>query len=108
MTEKKLVLKAIVELLKGLAGGNVFVGAAPDNAEAPYIVIQKPTSERYRAINGPSGLARADVQVDAYAGGTYDAQALAAEVETILDGYKGLVYHGDNSPQEAIRIGGIT
>jgi hypothetical protein len=104
---KKIVHKALYELLKPLASGKLYTSRAPDGAKGPFIIIQKTGGERWRAINGPSGIARVDMQIDAYADTPYGAQALAGEIETILDGYRGIVYHGANSPQDFVRIAGI-
>jgi len=105
---KKIVRRALHELLKNLASGKVYASRAPDDAVAPYIILQRESSERWRSLNGPSGIAQATIQIDVYADTAYGAEGLAGDVETILDGYRGLVYYGANSPQDSIRIGGIS
>jgi len=105
---KKIVDYAVKELLKTLADNQVFLMRAPDGAEGPFIIFQQTDSLRWRAINGPSGMSQVFMQVDCYAAGAYDAKELAAEVESILDGYRGTVYYGDDSPQDFVRIAGIT
>lgn len=104
----KLCEPAIYELLNGLASGNVYFMRAPQNSTGPFIIIQRTDSERWRAINGPSGVAQAFIQIDAYASEYIAAKELGAQIESILDGYAGTVYHGNNSPQDFVEIGGIT
>jgi hypothetical protein len=104
----KLPEYAIHELIKTLADTNVFYMKAPKDAPSKYIIMQNITGDRDRHINGPSGMAQDYFQIDAYAEKYYDAKALAAEIEETLDGYKGTVYYGDNSPQDFVRIGGIS
>ncbi len=104
----KIVEQGIYELLKGLAGGEVTFMRAKDKAPGPFIVLQRVDGTRWRSINKPSGMAQASVQVDCYAGDYLAAKTLAADAEGILDGYRGTVYYGPDSPQEAVRIGGIS
>lgn len=102
----KQVEKGIFELLKNLASGKVYLDMAPDGAgsDGPFIVIFRTGSERWRSINGPSGMAVAYLQIDAYAKLPYDAKNLGAAIETILDGYRNTVSYGTDSPQESVRI----
>lgn len=104
----KLVEPAIYELLRTLAAGRVYALRAPQNSTAPFIIFQRIDSERWRAINGPSGIAQVTIQVDCYASTYYAAKELAAEIEEILDGYRGTVSWGEGSPQEFVRIGGVS
>ena len=99
---------AIYELINGLASGDVFVMRAPDNKEGPFIVYQRINTERWRDINGPSGIAQASIQIDCYASTYYAAKDIAAAVEDILDGFFGDVSYGNDSPQEVLAIGGIS
>ncbi len=104
----KLVEHAIYELLKSLADEKVYAARAPDNAKGPFIVFQRVDSERWRAINGPSGYAQCTIQVDAYADEYYAAKELGAEIEEIMDGYAGTVQYGDDSPQKFVEIAGVS
>lgn len=111
----KIVDPAIYELLKPLIGTDtdgakkLYALKAPQNVEPPFIVFQEVDSQRFRHLNGPSGPAQAFFQIDAYALLPYDAKRLGADIELALDGYRGIVYHGDNSPQdEFVDIDGIS
>ena len=100
----KLVEPAIYELLKNLSDGRVYAMRAKQNSATPFIIFQKTDSERIRAINGPSGLVQAYIQVDCYDKGYYTAKTLAAQIETLLDGYRGTVYYDDTF----VKIAGIS
>lgn len=107
----KICEPALFELISAVAGERVYALKAPQHEAsdtAPFVVFQRTESERWRSINGPSGIAQAFIQVDVYAVNYYTAKQLAADIEYALDGYRGIVYHGDNSPQDFVDIGGIS
>lgn len=104
----KLVEFAVYELLKGLAGGAVYAQMAPKGAQGPFIIFQRINSERVRHINGPSRLPTAEMQIDAYAEDYYDCKELGAQIEEILDGFKGIVPYGTDSPRPSVEIAGTT
>lgn len=104
----KTVERGIYQLLSSLASGRVYAMRAPQNATAPFVVFQRTSSERWRSINAPSGIAQALIQVDAYSETYYGAKDLGASIETILDGYAGTVAYGTNSPQDTVEITGIS
>ena len=104
----KIVEPAIQALIASLCPGNVFFLEAPQGATGPFIIVQRTDSLRWRHINGPSGIAQAYIQIDCYYGGYLAAKALAASVESALDGYQGKVYYGNQSPQDYVLIGGIS
>lgn len=99
---------AVHELLSGLAGGRVYAMMAPQNVTAPFIVFQRVSGDRWRSINTPLGIAQVEIQVDCYADEYYAMKSLADSVENILDGYRNTVYYGLGSPQDSVRIAGIT
>jgi hypothetical protein len=100
--------KAIYELLKTFASGRVYALRAPQNATTPFIVFQRTGSERWRSINGPSGVGQALMQIDVYADTIYAAKELAVDIEESLDGYSGNVTISDDSPPDVVVIGGIS
>ena len=101
--------RAIYQLIATAVGHTrVYMLRAPQNPTYPCVVIQRTDSDRWRSINSPSGLAQANIQIDVYAKDIYQAKDEAAKIETALDGYRNTVYYGGNSPQDFIRIAGIT
>lgn len=103
-----LVEYAIYEKLKNLASGKVYAMRAPQNVQGDFIVFQRTDSDRWRDINGPSGMAQAFIQIDCYSATYYGAKTLGESVENILDGFRGTVYYGTNSPQDSISVAGIS
>lgn len=104
----KTVERAIYELLKGFAGGRVTALRARQNETRPFIVFQSVGESRIRSINGPSGIAQSEIQIDVYADDFFAAKDLAAQIEDLLDGYSGTVAYGSNSPRDTVTIGGIS
>ncbi len=105
----KILEKALRQKLIEITGEeNVFLLRAPDKQAGTFVIIQRVDSQRWRSINNPSGIAQADMQIDVYSEDIYDAKTLGATIENALDGFSGTVYHGDNSPQDFVEIGGIT
>jgi hypothetical protein len=100
--------KAIYELIKTLASGRVYGVKAPQNATPPFIVFQRIDSDRWRSVNGASGMAQATIQIDVYDDSLYGAKDVAIQIEDTLESYRGTVYYGSDSPQESIRIAGIS
>lgn len=103
-----LIEKAVYTKLSGLVDGRVYPARAPDNEVNDFIVFQKTDSDRWRDLYSPSGMAQAYIQVDCYSQRYYNCKENAVLVENILDGFRGVVSYGTDSPQESIRIGGIS
>jgi hypothetical protein len=98
---------AVYEKLKSLNSGRIYPLRAPDNMTDDFIIYQRVGSERYRSINDPSGLLKAIIQIDCYSKSYYNVKQTALNVETILDGFRGSVVYGSNSPQDSVRVAGI-
>ena len=96
--------RALFELLSDFAGGRIYALRAPQNVVTPFVVFQRVESDRWRSINGPSGMAQATMQIDVYDDDYYGAKDLAAQIEDTLDGYRGTVSYTGGST----RIGGIS
>lgn len=103
-----IVDSALHELLKGLAGGNVYLLVAKQDDARPFIIIQTVSSERWRDINQQSGMAQATIQIDCYADTFLAAKQLSGQVEAILADYRGTVSYGSYSPQSTVRIAGAS
>lgn len=102
------VEKGVFELIKTKAGGRIYALTAPQNATVPFVVFQRVSGDRWRSVNAPSGISQVTIQIDCYALDYYGAKDLAVEIETILDGHRGTVYYGSGSPQDSVRIAGIS
>lgn len=110
----KVCEPAIYELIKALVTSEkVYWLAAPPNTAGPYLIFQQIDSSQFGkpVLNreaGQAGTVQASIQIDAYGTTAAEAAALGKSVEYTLDGYSGTVYHGNNSPQDSVVIGGIT
>lgn len=112
--------KALWQLIAAINGLDIGTGSvndpirvynviAPDKAPAPYVIVQRRDSERLgRAINGPSGLVQATIQIDTYAEDRWQAKNLALLIEQALDGYSGSVSITGTSPMEVCKFSGIS
>lgn len=98
----KIVEKALVELLSAIP--NVYVHIAPQNLTDDFVIIQRTTSQRWRSTKAPSGIAQATIQIDCYSKTYYGSKTLGGQVETILDGFRGVVTHDSVN----YRIGGLS
>lgn len=111
--------RALFEKLKSAAGTSVGVGTtldpkriyamrAPQNAKEPFIIYQRVSSERWRHLQGPSGMVQAMMQIDFYHATYNGARDLALAMEAALDGFRGTVAYGGDSPQATVRFGDIS
>lgn len=102
--------KAFFTKLNAVSGlaNKVFQARAPQNQQPPFVVFQRSDSQRWRSINGPSGMTQTTFQVDVYARTALEAKDLALAIEGDLDGFRGTVAYGNTSPATTLRIGGIS
>lgn len=108
MTALKYPEPAIIEILDPILKDKVYLLRAPDQAQGPYIIVQRVDSERWKTVKKPTGMAQASIQIDTYAREYYEAKDLGALVEAKLDGFSGVVYYGEDSPRDFVRIGGAS
>lgn len=108
--------KALWQLIAAIPGLDIGAGAdariyhtiAPQNAQDPYVIIQRVDSSRVRSINGPSGMVQATVQVDVYGQSRYAVKDRALLIESALDGYMGQVSITGTSPMLVCKFAGIS
>lgn len=75
--------------VSALVGTRIYPLKLPQDDGLPAIRFQRISGERVRTLDGPTGLVRPRIQIDAY-GKTYaEAKAVAEAVEALLDGYSG-------------------
>lgn len=85
--------------LAALIADRLYPMEAPQNAPAPYVIYQRITGSRLRSIQGVSGQANPQFQIDAY-GITYaQAKAVAAQVRLALDGFRGVINLPDGTAE---------
>lgn len=71
------------------AAGRVYPAPAPEDPTYPLIVYQRISTTRVRSLQGPAQLAKARMQINAYAQGYAAAKTLADEIRNALDCYQG-------------------
>jgi len=102
--------RALYEIIKTLPvpGDRIYALRAPQNVKAPFVIYQRVDTAPWRDINGPATVGQATMQIDVYAVTYKETKELAASLQLLLDGYRGTVAYGGDSPQATIRFGGIS
>jgi hypothetical protein len=107
MTAEKAIYQLLQDNIPALEN-RIYAMIASQDQDPPFCVFQRTDSSRWRSINNPSGIAQAFIQIDVYARDYYQAKTIAADVEQLLDGYRGTVDFTGDSPADAIKIAGIS
>lgn len=79
--------------LQGNLAGSVKVYPLrlPQDAILPAVIYRRISGQRLRSIEGPAGMARPRIELNAYAVRYTEAKALATEIRRLLDGYRGRI-----------------
>lgn len=67
----------------------IFVGAATQGTEQPYIVIDRTSGEKFKGLDGYQGTRRAEIDIECWHNTPGDATTLADLVSDFLDDYTG-------------------
>ena len=95
MEEALRALLAADAAVAALVGARIYPVEIPQGADMPALVYTRISGPRDHAFSGPTGLAMARVQVDAYADPAASASAYASAkgliraVRQAVDGYRG-------------------
>ena len=93
---------AFFELLKVFP--RVYNMRAPQNVQTPFVIYTLMNAETDQTLGGPSGYVQASIQVDVYAEDILVMRNLAQTLKNALDGFRGLVYYGEGSPQDVMTL----
>lgn len=88
----------------------VFAIKLPQGEARASIVYSRISGQGDHHMQGASGLNRTRIQIDCWAplaAGADAADLLARQVKERIDGYRGSILWGDDSPEEAIVVQGI-
>lgn len=91
----------LLTLLSGAtdAGTRIYPQIAPDKPVKPYIVYQRISANSENVLSGKTNLINTRLQIDCYADTYVAAQALAAQVDVLMDGWS--VQNVSNPAQDA-------
>lgn len=76
--------------LTALVATRVYPVEAPQETARPYVVFLTVSTQRLNHLGGPSEVAQARVQIDAYATGYAAAVAIAAQIRAALEKLSGV------------------
>jgi hypothetical protein len=79
----------LITLLSGNtdAGARIYPLVGPDQRTTPYLVYQRIAATSENVLTGRTGLVNTRLQIDVYADTYVEAQALAAQIATLMDGW---------------------
>lgn len=100
-----LLADAAISTLVG--GTRIYPLRLPQGVIEPSVVYQRISGLGDHHMAGASGLARPRMQVSCWAQSADVATQLANLVKARIDGFRGSMLWGDNSPAEAIVVQGI-
>ena len=75
--------------LTSLVSTRIYPGVTAQPPTYPFVVYQRISGPRIQKITGPSGVAQARFQIDAWADTVLGARAVADQIRYALDGYRG-------------------
>jgi hypothetical protein len=91
----------LLALLNGAtdADDRIYPQIAPDAPTTPYIVYQRVSSNSENVLSGKTNLINTRLQIDVYSKTYVQAQAIAAQVDALMDGWS--VQNVSNPAQDA-------
>lgn len=90
-----------------VGGARIYPIQLPQGQKLASIVYTRISGQGDHNVEGPSGLNRVRVQIDCWAATADAADLLSRQVKERIDGYRGAMPWGDESPAEAIVVQGI-
>lgn len=93
--------------IAALVGVRVYPVILKQGVTDPSIVYSRISGIGDHHMQGASGLARPRIQIDCYSLSADTATTLANLVKERIDGFRGSMPWGENSPEEAIVVQGI-
>lgn len=90
-----------------VGASRIFPVKLPQGEIRTSIVYRRISGQGDHHMEGPSGLSRPRMQIDCYAQTADAADLLALQVKERIDGYRGSMSWGEDSPAEAIVVQGI-
>ena len=88
-------------------GERIFPVKLDQGVKKTSIVYSRISGLGDHTMQGPSGLARPRIQIDCWAPTANAAALLADLVKNRIDGFRGSMPYGSNSPQDTITVQGV-
>jgi hypothetical protein len=85
----EIAVQAMLEEIEGSNG--VYADEAPQDVRAPYLIHSREGTDRDFCLQGPTGLADARIEIDAYSPSKLEALKLSGRVRQALNGFRGTV-----------------
>jgi hypothetical protein len=92
---------------KDSGGRRIYPMLLQQGQKQPSIVYSTISGEGDHHMQGPSGLARPRIQIDAWAQTADAATSLANLIKSRIDGFQGEIAYGSSSPQSTVKVRGI-
>lgn len=89
LAESSITSLVPAQTVDGDSVSAIFVTTADQGAKVPYLVISRTGHDPMKAMDGTTGMAQTDIDIDCYAGTPAEADALATAVEAYLKDYSG-------------------
>lgn len=93
--------------ITALVGTRVYPVIAPQGQINSHLVYHMISNQGDRHMQGPSGLSRPRIQIDCWSQSFDQASVLGLEVKERLEGFRGLMPWGTNSPQQSVEVKGV-
>lgn len=103
----RAILLGDVAVSTAVGGTRIYPGAMPQGVSEQSLVYQRTGGINETLLEEPQALRETRIQLDAWARDPDSAAALIALAEARLNGYSGLVPHGEDSPQAVCDVRGV-
>lgn len=100
-------LLADSEISEQVGAARVFPVLIPQDQAGDSIVYNRISSRGVRHMQGPSGLVQGRFQIDCWSQNADDAATLADMVKFRIEGFKGTIEFGEDSPSDELVVQGV-
>ncbi|PQO33153.1 hypothetical protein C5Y96_09850 [Blastopirellula marina] len=93
MTIQQAIVNYLLEQsnVTDLVSNRIFTNHLPQKPEFPAITIRLVSADHGRNLDGPNGVVRARIQIEAWSKDFLESQDIAEQVRTKVQGYSGLM-----------------
>jgi hypothetical protein len=95
LAQSSITTLAPAQTIKGISHPSIYVGKVAQGAIPPFIVISRTGHDPMKALDGTTGLAQTEIDIDCFEGTATKAEALAKAVSDYLKDYTGAAGSSD-------------